>query len=151
MIDDLTPAERRAVALVGLMIRMHGGEGLFGGARRYGVLEARLRLAAERSHTVRRCWDLSARTMQWTIGPSQWDDAVLALIAPQDDDPEVLRALAERSQSCVMIARHLARRGRIATAASASAGQTVPLADPIDVFDLAEPIVAASDPMGEAA
>lgn len=55
IVDALLPHERRAVALVGLMIRMHGGkdgEGAFAGLGRYAVLTAGLRLCAEQSRSA---------------------------------------------------------------------------------------------------
>lgn len=83
IVDALLPHERRAVALVGLMIRMHGGkdgEGAFAGLGRYAVLTAGLRLCAEQSRSVREMWDRSARRMRWNIGPQRYDDAALALM-----------------------------------------------------------------------
>lgn len=115
LLGSLTPAERRAVALVGLMIRMHGGidgEGLFSGVARYSVLSDRLSLAAERCRDVRSLWDIAASSLRWSIGAQKFDDAVLTLIAPADTDGDVLRALAERTQAVVMIARRLARQER---------------------------------------
>lgn len=143
LLDDLTPAERRAIALIGLMIRLHGGkdgEGRFAGVARYGTLEARLRLAAERSRTVRQCWDLSAKLMGWGMTITRHDDAVLALIAPQNDDPAVLRALADSTQSCIMIARHLdrQRRGEAREGAPQAPMDMPELADPFDIFDRTE-------------
>jgi len=150
IVDDLTPAERRAVALIGLAIRMHGGregDGLFTGMSRYAVLEQRLRLSAERSRTVRQCWDTLCRSLGWSLAIMRWDEPALALVAPTDDDSDVLRVLAERSQSCVMIARYLLRHGRAQpNAPEESRAEWPVLADPLDVFDLpadASPSAAA--------
>lgn len=119
---SLPPPEQRAVALVGLMIRMHGGkdgDGLFSGVSRYEALIGRLRLAAERSPDVRSCWDLTVRTMLWSVGPMRHDEAVLDLTRPMDDDADVLGVLADRAPSVVMIARQLVRRERDADVAAA--------------------------------
>ena len=78
LLDALAPHERRAVALVGLMIRMHGGmdgEGAFAGVGRYGVLTSSLRLCAEQSRSVQGLWDRAARRLRWNIGPQRYDDA----------------------------------------------------------------------------
>lgn len=123
VVGALAPAERRALALVGLMLRLHGGrdgEGLFSGVSRYAVLEQRLRLAAERSRTIRQLWDLTARMMRWGIGPQRHDAEVLALIAAGADERDVLRALADNAQSLVMIARHVERQRRAAETAAGS-------------------------------
>lgn len=140
IVDALLPHERRAVALVGLMIRMHGGkdgEGAFAGLGRYAVLTAGLRLCAEQSRSVREMWDRSARRMRWNIGPQRYDDAALALLSATDGDADTLRALAERTQSVVMIARTMARRERAARD-QAPPPEPPPLNDPLDVF-LIEP------------
>lgn len=146
--------ERRAIALIGLAIRIHGGrdgDGLFTGTSRYAVLEQRLRLAAERSRSVRQCWDTLCRSLGWSLGIIRWDEPALALVAPRDDDPEVLRILADRSQSCVMIARYLIRKGLAEPQAPEESRAEWPvLADPLDIFDLqqsaAEPASATEKP-----
>lgn len=148
IVDDLTLAERRAVALIGLAIRLHGGragDGMFTGVTRYAVLEQRLRLAAERSRTVRQCWDTLCKSLQWSLAAIRWDEPALALIAPAVDDHDVLRALADRSQSCVMIARYLLRHPHSdPKAPEESRAEWPTLADPLDVFDLAPQNPAAS-------
>lgn len=137
--DSLTAPEKRAVALIGLMIKMHGGhegEGMFTGVSRYAVLEQRVRLAAERSRTVQQCWDNIARNMRWNVGPVKWDDAALALIRPQDDDADTLRALCDRTQSVVMIARTLTRREKAALRSAQEPLPDIPeLNDPLDIFN----------------
>jgi len=142
-LGDLSPPERRAVALLALLIRLHGGrdgDGLFTGPERYAVLAARLRLAAERARDVRGFFDLLCRELRWGLAPMRHDAALLVLIRPAADDPDVLKALAERSHSVVMIARQLAAAERLSGRGEAPegwpAGLVLPdLADPLDVFD----------------
>lgn len=119
IIDGLSPTEQRAVAVVGLIIKMRGGhegQGAFTGPGRYGVLSARLRLCAERAASVREFWDKLCRRMLWEMAPQSYDAAVLDLIAPSNDDADVLRALADNTQSIIMIARSMLRRDRDARA-----------------------------------
>ena len=150
LLDALAPHERRAVALVGLMIRMHGGmdgEGAFTGVGRYGILTSSLRLCAEQSRSVQGLWDRAARRLRWSIGPQRYDDAALALLAPDETDAETLRALAERTQSIVMIARSLARRERTPrTDAPSPSEELPPFNDPLDIFLMEpEPVTVAPD------
>jgi hypothetical protein len=143
LLDALEHHERRAVALVGLMIRMHGGkdgEGAFTGAGRYLVLAANLRLAAEQSRTVAQFWDRAARRLRWNLGPMAYDAYALALIEPSESDAATLRSLADRTQSVIMIARQLASRERAARrgekADAHEAARAVVYEDPLDIFDL---------------
>jgi hypothetical protein len=115
IVETLSPPERRAVDIVAAMIRLYGGlkgTGLFSGTTRYQALEYRLRLAAERSESVRDCWDWLARKMLWPLPRAQHDAGILGLITPRDDDGDVLRVLAENTGSTIAIARHLLRRER---------------------------------------
>jgi hypothetical protein len=121
IIDSLSTAEKRAASIVEIWISLYGsrdGVGMFSGAARYGALSGRVRLAAERSRDVRSFYDLTMRTMQWSIGPSTYDDAILALIEPSDDDMDTLRAFAERTDSIIMIARSQVRLSRNAARSS---------------------------------
>lgn len=66
IIDDLPPAERRAVAVMAFAIQIYGGTegtGLFSGVGRYTVLHQRSRLAASCSRTVREFLDRLCRLM----------------------------------------------------------------------------------------
>jgi hypothetical protein len=112
IVDGLSNAEKRSVSIVELWITLYGNAGMFTGASRYGVLSGRVRLAAERSRDVRSFYDLTMRTMQWSIGPSIYDGAILALIESSDDDRDTLRAFAERTDSIIMIARSQVRAAR---------------------------------------
>lgn len=138
LVESLDYPAKRAVSLVGMMIKMHGGkdgDGAFQGVGRYGVLTSAVRLCAEQSRSVQGFWDRMARRMRWTIGQQRYDDAILALISPDESDAETLRALADRAQSVVMIARSLARRERSACI-GAPITEAPPLDDPLDVFFL---------------
>ena len=137
IIEKLRPPERRAVALVGLIVKMRGGiegQGAFTGPGRYGVLSARMRLCAERAASVREFWDKLCRRMLWEVAPQSYDDAALELIGPDADDADVLRALADNTQSIIMIARSLLRRDRKPRAAEN------PQPDPLATF------LAATEP-----
>lgn len=141
-VDDilagLTPAEQRAVALLSTMIRWHGGragDGLFTGPGRYEVLAGRVRESAVTSRSVRAFWDRTARRMRWSIGPVSSDADVLALIGPSDTDQETLRALADRTDSVVRIARSLRERR---DASPADDGTGVPPASDTPDDDIAD-------------
>lgn len=139
LVESLQPHERRAVAIVGLMIRMHGGkdgDGAFTGVGRYGILTINIRLCAEQSRSVRDFWDRAARRLRWSIGPQAFDDAALALLHPDDSDGDTLRALADRPQSIVMIARTLARRDRVARLGLEEPTEEPSLNDPLDIFNI---------------
>lgn len=134
---SLSPPERRAVAIIAIAIRLHGGvegDGLFTGKGRYEVLQSRVQLAAESSRDVRMFWDRLSASMLWRVTATAHDDAVLALIRPADDDPEVLRAFAERQDSLLRIARHLVRGDKAAAKADAVPPRTPVFEDPLDAF-----------------
>lgn len=153
IVQGLSPAECRAVAIVALMIRLHGGpegDGLFTGVARYSVLQGRVKMAAETSRDVRMMWDRATARMGWSITATDHDAAVLTLIRPSETDPDVLRALADRSDSIVRLSRQIARRDR-----AKKRGEALPdfpvYDDPLDVFlaldAKGEPSTAAAGPI----
>lgn len=148
IIDGLSQTEQRAIAVVGLIIKMRGGidgQGAFTGPGRYGVLSARLRLCAERAASVREFWDKLCRRMLWEMAPQSYDDAVLDLIAPTNDDADVLRALADNTQSIIMIAWSMLRRDRDARAPERKLSH-----DPLETFLAATEGAAPTDLFGDA-
>ena len=142
MDEELKHHERRAIALVGLMIKMHGGtdgDGLFAGVSRYEILHDRLTLAAEISRSVAEWWDRASKSLNWRVGPMRYDDMILALTKPAADDHDTLRAIAERGQSIIMIARQkvrreIARDKAIKYGAPDLPDDPIPFGDPLDVF-----------------
>lgn len=147
ILEGLTAAEKRAVALIKMSIDIYGGKngtGRFSGVDRYPVLAGRIKLDAARSQSIRSFWDRLASSMQWPVPPTKYDLALLALITPHDDtEHATLSALADGSMSIVMIARALHRADRPSEAIDNEIATLPPVPnydDPFDVFTTIAPV-----------
>lgn len=109
ILDTLEPAQRGAVELMRLLLRVYNvgeGVGLFAGITRYHVLEERTKIAAIQSRTIFEFISRMQRSLQWPSPPKKYDEAFVA--AMSGDGAEILASLRQDAASIVMLARYVA-------------------------------------------
>jgi hypothetical protein len=132
--DDLLATlqghEQHAVKLLKLTLDEYNspdGTGLFSGAARYAVLEARVSLTAMQAHTLISWWSLLCRKLLWPLPSVAIDGKLLDLlqVKPAADYTamDVLRCLAYQTAGVVMVARHWHTTEKAARIAETKAGK----------------------------
>lgn len=107
LLSTLSPEQRAAVSITKLSIDCFNsadGTGLFKGVERYGVLGARIQIAAVQADNLTRFWALLLRRMNWPVPPKAADARIVACLSAHDG-PAVLRVLAMEAASVITLAR----------------------------------------------
>jgi hypothetical protein len=107
LLETLTPEQRAAVSITKLAIdcfNSSDGTGLFTGMERYGVLGARLQIAAVQADSLTRFWALLLRRMNWPVPPKAADARIVSCLSAPNGT-SVLRVLASEAASVITLAR----------------------------------------------